>query len=83
MRSIHPQPGQQSRRHEGRSQRHAPAARRRPPKRVITKKIYPSVEGIRNVIRLLGMNNEKIRRLRGEALIDDSVVRKLEKDGRF
>jgi ABC-type nitrate/sulfonate/bicarbonate transport system substrate-binding protein len=47
------------------------------------KKIYPSVDGIRNVIRLLGMNNEKIRRLKAEDLVDDSIVRKLEKDGRF
>jgi hypothetical protein len=47
------------------------------------RKIYPSVEGIRNVIRLLGTNNEKIRRLKAEDLVDDSVVRKLEKDGRF
>lgn len=47
------------------------------------KKIYPSVEGIRNVIRLLGTTNEKIRRLKAEDLVDDSVVRKLEKDGRF
>ena len=47
------------------------------------RKIYPSVEGIRNVIRLLGTNNEKIRRLKAEDLVDDSGVRKLEKDGRF
>jgi ABC-type nitrate/sulfonate/bicarbonate transport system substrate-binding protein len=47
------------------------------------KKIYPSVEGIRNVIRLLGSSNEKIRRLKAEDLVDDSVVRKLEKEGRF
>jgi hypothetical protein len=40
-------------------------------------------QGIRNVIRLLGMTNEKIRRLKAEDLVDDSVVRKLEKDGRF
>jgi len=33
------------------------------------KKIYPSVDGIRNVIRLLGMNNEKIRRLKAEDLV--------------
>ena len=47
------------------------------------KKIYPSVDGIRNVIRLLGANNEKIRRLKAEDLVDDSAVRKLEKEGRF
>lgn len=47
------------------------------------KKIYPSVDGIRNVIRLLGLSNEKIRRLKAEDLVEDSVLRKLEKDGRF
>jgi len=47
------------------------------------KKIYPSVEGIRNVIRLLGKNNDKIRRLKAEELVNDSLVRKLEREGRF
>ena len=47
------------------------------------KKIYPSVDGIRNVIRLLGKNNEKIRRLKAEDLVNDLSVRKLEKEGRF
>jgi ABC-type nitrate/sulfonate/bicarbonate transport system substrate-binding protein len=47
------------------------------------KKIYPSVDGIRNVIRLLGATNEKIRRLRAEDLVDDSAVRKMEKENRF
>ncbi len=36
------------------------------------RKIYPSVEGIRNVIRL-----------KAEDLVDDSAVRKMEKEGRF
>jgi NitT/TauT family transport system substrate-binding protein len=47
------------------------------------RKIFPTVDGVRNVIRLLGANNEKIRRLRAEELIDDSIVRRLEKEGRF
>jgi len=47
------------------------------------KKIHPSVEGIRNVIRLLGAGNEKIRRLKAERLIDDTAVRKLEREGLF
>ena len=47
------------------------------------KKIFPSVDGIRNVIRLLGVTNEKIRRLKAEELIEDAVLRKLEKEGRF
>ncbi len=47
------------------------------------RKIYPSVEGVRNVIRLLGASNEKIRRLKAEDLVDDSAVRRMEKEGRF
>ena len=47
------------------------------------RKIFPSVDGVRNVIRLLGAGNEKIRRLKGEELVDDSVVKKLEREGRF
>lgn len=47
------------------------------------RKIYPSVDGVRNVIRLLGTTNEKIRRLKAEDLVDDSAVRRMEKEGRF
>ena len=47
------------------------------------RRIYPTVEGVRNVIRLLGMSNEKIRRLKAEDLVDDRFVRKLEKEGLF
>lgn len=47
------------------------------------RRIYPNVEGIRNLIRLLGPANEKIRRLKAEDLVDDRFVRKLEKEGRF
>jgi ABC-type nitrate/sulfonate/bicarbonate transport system substrate-binding protein len=50
---------------------------------IYEKKIYPSVDGIRNVIRLLGANNEKVRRLKAEELVDDSLVKKLEKESRF
>jgi NitT/TauT family transport system substrate-binding protein len=47
------------------------------------KRIYPTADGIRNVVRLLGPNNEKIGRLKAEDLIDDSAVRRMEKEGRF
>jgi NitT/TauT family transport system substrate-binding protein len=47
------------------------------------KKIYPSVDGVRNVIRLLGAGSDKIRRLKAEDLVDESLVRKLEREGRF
>jgi ABC-type nitrate/sulfonate/bicarbonate transport system substrate-binding protein len=48
-------------------------------KTVYERRVYPNVDGINNAIRLLGMSNEKIRQLRGENLVDDSIVRKLEK----
>jgi ABC-type nitrate/sulfonate/bicarbonate transport system substrate-binding protein len=46
-------------------------------------RIYPNAEGIRNAIRLLGSSNEKIRQLKAEDMVDDRVVRKLEKEGAF
>ena len=52
-------------------------------KSVYERRVYPNVDGINNAIRLLGMSNEKIRQLRGESLVDDSIVRKLEKEGLF
>lgn len=50
---------------------------------IYDRKIYPSVEGIRNVIRLLGANNEKIRHLKAEDLVDDRIIKKLEGEGIF
>ncbi len=50
---------------------------------VYERRIYPRVDGVRNVIRLLGTTNEKIRRLKAEDLVDDRFVKKLEKEGRL
>jgi NitT/TauT family transport system substrate-binding protein len=47
------------------------------------RRIYPNSDGIRNAIRLLGTGNEKIRQLKAEDLVDDRIVRKLEKEGAF
>ena len=47
------------------------------------RRIYPNTDGIRNAIRLLGSSNEKIRQLKAEDLVDDRLVRKLEKEGAF
>jgi hypothetical protein len=38
---------------------------------------------VRNVIRLLGTGNEKIRRLKVEELVDDSVVKRMAREGQF
>lgn len=45
------------------------------------RRVYPNVDGIRNTIRLLGATNEKIRRLRAEEIVDDRIVKRLEKGG--
>lgn len=50
---------------------------------IYERKIYPRADGVRNVIRLLGSSNEKIRKLKAEDLVDDRFVRKLEKEGKF
>ena len=47
------------------------------------KRIYPNVEGLRNVVRLLGKSSEPIRKLKVEDIIDERIVRKLEKEGLF
>ncbi|MEK7334992.1 MAG: NrtA/SsuA/CpmA family ABC transporter substrate-binding protein, partial [Candidatus Binatota bacterium] len=47
------------------------------------RRIYPSIEGLRNVLRLLGKSNESIRRLKAEDTVDDRTVRKLEREGLF
>jgi len=47
------------------------------------RRIYPTVEGVRNVIRLLGLTDERVRRLKAEELVDTRFVRKLEKEGLF
>lgn len=47
------------------------------------KKIYPNADGLRNVVRLLGKTSEPIRKLKVEEIIDDRIVKKLEKEGLF
>ena len=45
--------------------------------------IYPKVDGIRNAVRLLGVTNEKIARLKPEDVVDNRIVKKLEQEGLF
>ncbi len=47
------------------------------------KRILPTREGMRNAIRVLGRVNPKIGALKVEDLVDDRVVRKLEREGGF
>ena len=47
------------------------------------RRIYANVDGLRNVIRILGRSSEPIRKLKVEDIIDDRIVKKLEKEGLF
>jgi hypothetical protein len=47
------------------------------------RRIYPNVKGLANVIRILGRNSEPIRKLKVEDIVDERVVKKLEKEGLF
>jgi len=50
---------------------------------VYERRIFPTPDGIRNIIRLLGASNEKIRALKAEDLIDDRTVKRMEQKGLF
>jgi NitT/TauT family transport system substrate-binding protein len=52
-------------------------------KTLFDRRIYPNTKGLQNVIQLLGKTSEPIRKLKVENIIDDRVVRKLEKEGLF
>jgi ABC-type nitrate/sulfonate/bicarbonate transport system substrate-binding protein len=47
------------------------------------KKIYPNIDGLKNVVRLLAGSSEQLRKLKVGSIIDDRVVKKLEKEGLF
>lgn len=48
-----------------------------------SRRIFPTVEGIRNTVRILSRVDPKFSKLKAEELVDDRVVRKLEKEGIF
>lgn len=47
------------------------------------RKPYPSLEGLRNVIRFLGQTNRKVAQIRPEDVVDVSFVKKLDERGLF
>ena len=48
-----------------------------------SRRIFPTVEGVRNTVRILSRIDRKFSKLKAEDLIDERVVRKLEKEGVF
>jgi NitT/TauT family transport system substrate-binding protein len=47
------------------------------------RRIYPNADGLRNVIRLLGRSSEQLKKIKVEDIVDERIVRKLEKEGLF
>lgn len=47
------------------------------------RRIFPTVDGVRNALRILERVDPKFSRVKAEALVDERVVRKLERDGVF
>lgn len=48
-----------------------------------SRRIFPTTEGVRNTLRILGRADPKFNQLKAEDLSDDRIVRKLDKEGLF
>ena len=48
-----------------------------------SRRIFPTVDGVRNTLRILERVDPKFGRLKAENLIDERIVRKLDRDGVF
>ena len=48
-----------------------------------SRRIFPTVDAVRNTLRILERFDPKFGRLQAENLVDDRIVRKLERDGVF
>lgn len=47
------------------------------------KRIFPTIDGVRNTLRILDGIDAKLGRLKAENLVDERIVQKLERDGVF
>lgn len=50
---------------------------------IYSRRIFPTVDGVRNTVRILSRVDPKFGKLKAEDLIDDRIVRKLEREGVF
>jgi ABC-type nitrate/sulfonate/bicarbonate transport system substrate-binding protein len=48
-----------------------------------SRRIFPTVDGVRNTVRILSRIDPKFGKLKAEDLVDERIVRKLEKEGVF
>ena len=47
------------------------------------RRLFPTVDGVRNTLRIFDRIDPKFGRMKAEALVDERIVRKLERDGVF
>jgi len=50
---------------------------------IYSRRIFPTVDGVRNTVRILSRVDAKFSKLKAEDLIDERIVRKLEREGIF
>ena len=50
---------------------------------LFNRRLFPTIDGVRNTLRLLDRVDAKFGRMRAESLVDERIVRKLERDGVF
>jgi len=48
-----------------------------------SRRIFPTVDGVRNTVRILSRLDPKFSKLKAEDLVDERIVRKLEREGVF
>jgi ABC-type nitrate/sulfonate/bicarbonate transport system substrate-binding protein len=48
-----------------------------------SRRIFPTIDGVRNTVRILSRIDPKFGKLKAEDLVDERIVRKLERDGAF
>ena len=47
------------------------------------RRIFPTIDGVRNTLRILDRVDPKFGRMKVETLVDERIVRKLEREGVF
>ena len=45
------------------------------------RRIFPTIDGVRNTLRILDRVDPKFGRMKAETLVDERIVRKLEREG--
>ncbi|MBI2368101.1 MAG: hypothetical protein HYV01_24270 [Deltaproteobacteria bacterium] len=50
---------------------------------IYSRRIFPTVQGVRNTVRILSRLDPKFTKLKTEDLVDERIVRKLEREGIF